>query len=71
MEINMCTITATELKRNFGKYVILGQKEKIEVTHRGKTIFTIVPEKEKLLAEWESLFGFLPKEALNDDIDRE
>ena len=68
----MCTITATEFKRNFGKYVLLGQTERIEVTHRGKAIFTIIPEKEKLLAEWESLFGSLPKEALtDDDIDRE
>ena len=63
----MCTITATELKRNFGKYVLVGQTERIEVTHRGRTIFTIVPEKEKLLAELDSLFGSLPKEALTDD----
>ena len=47
----MCTITATEFKRNFGKYVIKGQVEKIQVTHRGKLIFTIVPEKERLLDE--------------------
>ena len=68
----MITITATELKRSFGKYVILGQKERIEVTHRGKTIFTIVHQKEVLLSEWENLFGILPKEALDDDkIDRE
>ena len=68
----MCVITATEFKRNFGKYVLLGQKEKIEVTHRGKTIFTIIPEKEKLLADWDRLFGTLPMEALtDDDIERE
>ena len=68
----MCVVTATELKRNFGKYVTLGQTEKIQVTHRGKIIFTIVPEKEKLLNDWDSIFGILPKQALNDkDIDRE
>ena len=68
----MITITATELKRSLGKYVILGQKERIKVTHRGKPIFTIVPQKEILLSEWENLFGMLPKEALDDDdIDRE
>ncbi len=68
----MCTITATEFKRNFGKYVVLGQKEKIQVTHRGKTIFTILPEKQRLLDELDDLFGSLPKEALYDkDIDRE
>ena len=68
----MCTITATELKRNFGKYVKIGQIEEIVVTHRGKTIFTIVPEKLKLLKKWESFFDTLPEEALTDkDIDRE
>ena len=68
----MCVITSTEFKRNFGKYVIKGQVEKIQVTHRGKLIFTIVPEKERLLDEWEVLFCTLPKEALIDeDIKRE
>lgn len=68
----MCVITATELKRNFGKYVIKGQSEKIQVTHRGKIIFTIVPEKEKIVSDWEAIFGILPKEALSDkNIDRE
>ena len=38
----MCEITATELKRNFGKYMLLGHEEEIAVTHRGKDIFTII-----------------------------
>ncbi len=68
----MCTITATELKENFGKYMALGQNERIEVTLRGKHIFTIVPQKEQLVQEMNSLFGILPKEAYYDeDIDRE
>lgn len=68
----MCTVTATELKRNFGKYMEIAKKEKIQVTHRGKNIFVIIPEKEKLLQEWELLFGCLPKEAATDkDIERE
>ena len=70
--IKMCVITSTEFKRNFGKYVIIGQTERIQVTHRGKVIFTVVPEKEALLNDWESFFGSLPKEALiDDDISRE
>lgn len=69
---DMCTITATEFKKNFGKYMDLGQKEEIQVTHRGKKIFTIVPERLKLIAKTESLFGILPREAYDDkDIDRE
>ena len=68
----MCTITATELKENLGKYIKLGQVEEIEVTHRGKVVFYITPQRLKLLQEWESFFGTLPEEALADeDIDRE
>lgn len=68
----MCEITATEFKRNFGKYMNLGQKEEIVVTHRGVEIFTIVPKKIDLIKRLESYFGILPKEAYDDkDIDRE
>ena len=68
----MCTITATELKENLGKYIKLGQEEEIEVTHRGKVVFYITPQRLKLLSEVEALFGSLPREAYYDkDIDRE
>ena len=68
----MCTITATELKKNLGKYMIMGQSEEIEVTNRGKVVFYITPERVKLLSELESMFGCLPREAYyDDDIDRE
>ena len=68
----MCTITATELKKNLGKYMILGQTEEIEVTNRGKIVFYITPERTKLIRDLESLFGSLPREAYyDDDIDRE
>lgn len=68
----MCTITATELKKNLGKYMLLGQKEEIEVTNRGKTVFYITPQKLKLIDRVERMFGSLPKEAYYDKyIDRE
>lgn len=68
----MCTITATELKKNLGKYMILGQTEEIEVTNRGKVVFYITPERIKLMDRVEKMFGTLPIEAYyDDDIDRE
>ena len=71
----MCTVTATEFKRQFGKYIEIGQKEEIQVTLRGKIIFTIVPERQKLMKELESLFDTLPEEAydafVNKEISRE
>ena len=64
MEVRyMYTITTTELKNNFGKYIELGQKEVIRVMKRGQVIFSIVPEKEALLAEAKSFFNMLPADA--------
>ena len=51
----MCTITATELKKNLGKYMLLGQTEEIEVTNRGKVVFYITPERYKLLKEFDEM----------------
>lgn len=67
----MCTITATELKTHFGKYVKLAQKEKIEVTHKGKTVFFITPQREELLARAKSIYGVLPNDIDLDSVDRE
>ena len=68
----MCTITATELQQNLGKYIKLGQEEEIEVTHRGEVVFYITPKKMKLMEKWENMFGSLPEEVYyDDDIDRE
>ena len=67
----MCTITATEFKRNFGKYLKMAQEEKINVTFRGKIVFVTSPSKEKRLADMESIFNVLPSDASFDDIERE
>ena len=57
----MCTITTTEFKNNFGKYIELGQKEEIKVVRRGQIIFTIVPEKTNMLPE-DATIGIDPNE---------
>ncbi|MBO4856393.1 MAG: type II toxin-antitoxin system prevent-host-death family antitoxin [Bacilli bacterium] len=67
----MCTITATEFKRNFGKYLKVAQEEKINVTFRGKVVFVTSPSKEKRLIDMESILNVLPANASFDDIDRE
>lgn len=59
----MCTISTTELKNNFGKYIELGQKEEIQVVKRGVIIFRIVPEKLKLVEEAKTFFNLLPEDA--------
>lgn len=67
----MCTITVAEFKESFWDYVAKGQTEKIQVTHQGRVLFTIVPEKEKLSEEWEQIFGILPEMAMEDEASRE
>ena len=67
----MCTVTATEFKRNFGKYLKIAQEEKINVTFRGKIVFVTSPSKEKRLMDMESIFNVLPSDVSFDDIDRE
>ncbi|MBE6126877.1 MAG: type II toxin-antitoxin system Phd/YefM family antitoxin [Erysipelotrichaceae bacterium] len=59
----MCTITTTEFKNNYGKYILLAEKEKIEVTKRGVVIFTMVPKKYELGEKLKGYFGILPAEA--------
>jgi len=57
----MCTITTTEFKNNFGKYIELGQKEEIIVKKENVIIFRIVPERLKLLKEAEQFYGIFPE----------
>lgn len=68
----MTTITTEELKNNIDKYLLLAEKEEIEVVENDKTLFYFTPKRIKLINNIESLFGSLPREAYDDDdIDRE
>ena len=68
-------IDIKELKNNLDYYIEVGKKTIIEVTKDGKRIFTIVPERLRLLIELESFFDSLPEEAyekyINKEISRE
>jgi len=59
----MCTITSTELKNNYGKYIKLAETEKIQVTKRGVVVFTMVPKRYELGEKLKGYFGILPNEA--------
>ena len=68
----MIKITVEEFQNRIDELVQKGVTEKIQVIFNDKPIFTIVPEKETLLDDWDKIFGTLPEEILNDnDIDRE
>ena len=51
------SITATELKNNLGKYLLLAATEEVYITRNGKTIAS--PYQNKLNTV-ESLFGSVP-----------
>ena len=60
------SITATELKNNLGKYLLLSATEDIFITKNGKVIAKLVNPHQNRVETAKSLFGVLPKDA---DID--
>ncbi|MBO5031819.1 MAG: type II toxin-antitoxin system prevent-host-death family antitoxin [Lachnospiraceae bacterium] len=57
------SITATELKNNLGKYLLLSATEDIFITKNGKIIAKLTNPHQDRVETAKSLFGILPKEA--------
>lgn len=60
------SITATELKQNLGKYLLLSAQEDIYITKNGKVVAKLTNPHQNRVETAKSLFGILPKDA---DID--
>lgn len=60
------SITATELKQNLGKYLLLSEQEDIYITKNGKVIAKLTNPHQNRVETAKELFGILPKDA---DID--
>ncbi|MDE6388374.1 MAG: type II toxin-antitoxin system prevent-host-death family antitoxin [Lachnospiraceae bacterium] len=60
------SITATELKQNLGKYLLLSAQEDIFITKNGKVIAKLTNPYQDRVSTAQSLFGILPQDA---DID--
>lgn len=56
----MCTITATELKTNLGKYLNLSKTEDIYISKSGKIIAKLSNPNQSRIDIANSLFGILP-----------
>lgn len=54
------SITATELKNNLGKYLLLAATEEVYITRNGKTIAKLTSPYQNKLNTVESLFGSVP-----------
>ena len=54
------SITATELKMNLGKYLMLAEKEDIYITKNGKVVAKLTNPFQDRVNMAKSLFGILP-----------
>jgi len=61
------SITATELKQNLGKYLLLSAKEDILITKNGKIIAKLTNPNQNRVDTAKSLFGMLPEDASLED----
>ena len=56
------SITATELKNNLGKYLVLSATEDIFITKNGKIIAKLTNSYQDRVETTKSLFGILPQD---------
>lgn len=54
------SITATEFKMNFGKYLLMAATEDIFITKNGKTVAKLTAPYQNKLDTVNSLFGSIP-----------
>jgi len=54
------SITATELKMNLGKYLLLAEKEDVYITRNGKVVAKLTNPYQDRVDMAKSLFGILP-----------
>ena len=65
------SITATELKQNLGKYLLLSAQEDIFITKNGKVIAKLTNPYQDRVETAKSLFGILPRDADIEESKRE
>ncbi len=65
------SITATELKSNLGKYLLLSETEDIYITKNGKVISKLTNPNQDKVENMKSLFGILPPDITVEEARRE
>ena len=65
------SITATELKKNMGKYLLMAEKEDVYITKNGKMIAKLTSPFQNKMEIAESLFGILPKDMTLEEAEKE
>ena len=65
------SITATELKQNLSKYLLMAEQEDIFITRNGKVVAKLTNPYQDRVDMAKSLFGILPKNMTIDEAHRE
>lgn len=65
------SITATELKMNLGKYLLLAAREDIYITKNGKIIAKLTNPYQDRVDMAKSLFGILPADTVLEETQEE
>ncbi len=61
------SITATELKMNLSKYLVLAQTEDVYITRNGKVVAKLTNPFQDRVDTAKSLFGILPQDMTLED----
>lgn len=62
------SVTATELKNNLGKYLVLSATEDVLITKNGKVVARLTNPYQDRVQTAKSLFGIFPREADMEDV---
>lgn len=65
------SITATELKMNLGKYLLLSETEDIYITRNGKVVAKLTNPFQDRVDAAKSLFGVLPSDMTLEEAQQE
>ncbi|MBQ8188310.1 MAG: type II toxin-antitoxin system prevent-host-death family antitoxin [Lachnospiraceae bacterium] len=65
------SITATELKMNLGKYLLMAETEDIYITRNGKIIAKLTNPNQDRVDMAKSLFGIIPADITLDEARKE
>lgn len=65
------SITATELKENLSKYLLLAEKEDVYITRNGKVVAKLTNPYQNRVDMAKSLFGILPADITLEDAQKE
>ena len=65
------SITATELKNNLGKYLLLSATEDIYITRNGKIISKLTNPFQERVDVAKSLFGIIPNDVSLEELKEE